>query len=230
MKSALLLGNAPIVGTTNFDVVPRDLITICGVNRLWHKEDPERQFVQPQIYCVLDHTVEQEWIPEVGDCETLLTAPTPKRRKHRPETRPDAVCRHWRTYSDRLAWPEPGGPFFNVKSSPGFALQYLIEEGYDQIALLGIEYSTKQLHTDGKQTHAHGDHGRFARIAATLDSYRGHPRQFWTRALHVCVDRGIKAWNLTPHKTPFHEIGFPHKTMAQWIDSIRAATPRMRIA
>lgn len=204
-KRALVLGNGPSLALHDLErIAELEAVTTYGVNRL-----P----IVPDWYCALDKTVEDKWIPAIGECEGVVTT-----RKHRLSEREDAIVRKWvRAPNDVMAPPSAAG-YFNGRVSGSFMVQWALENGERDIGLLGIEYSSKVLIRDQTaQTHWFGRHDA-AVGSPTLGSKRQLGYRFWGALKDYCAREGIRLVNLVEYDTPFHEIGIPTMSMEDWLD------------
>lgn len=202
---SMVLGNGPSLNTVAWDELPQE-VTTYGVNRL-----P----IVPDWYCALDKTVEDKWIPDVGECKGVVTT-----QKHRMAQRSDAHVRHWVKLPKGNQWQDPGeNAYYNGRVSGAFMVQWALERGERDIGLLGIEYSSRALIDDETQdTHWFGRHDPSVGSPALVSRGRLGYR-FWTALRDHCARSGIRLVDLVPYETPFSEgIGIPKMSLEDWLN------------
>ena len=234
---ALLLGNSPALVHPDIDLslIPRGEIVVFGANRLWHRDKPEWQLILPDFLGMIDSHIEPEWLPPEGSIHGLLVLYGVEEKAARHGTvcsflgRKDLIKRKRQGQDGTKVppgddFPKPGEPYLAVNSTPGFLACFILEfPAFDEIGILGIEYTAWNLYHDGLdsgeklQTHWYGYN----------PGCGGSPRAwglespactFWTRYRKHCEKIGVSLRNLSPYEdTPFDLAGIPRERYEDWI-------------
>lgn len=211
---ALLVGNSPALNLVDLDRVDRKTTAVFGVNRLWHQSDPKRQWIKPDVYCTLEDSMEEEWLPGDGEIEGFLAWD-----KSRFAERDDAIIRRRGAPLDS-PWPTRWDRYLKTMLSPEFLFQYILEHEMVDIGIIGIDYTQHGLDDLEMKTHCWGSSSHAASAPRMGDGEPVHKEEglcFWRKALAECVSRSIQLWNLSPYDdTPFHAAEIPTKRFEEW--------------
>ena len=207
---AILLGNAPSLNELDLNAIPRPGVKVWAVNRIIG-------LITPDTLVVLDTTVEDKWIP----------------RNH-PDIRSITGCKYSHYTGARThelikragpldpegppitEWRKPGTPLYNGRNSACFAIQLMIDEGFTDIGLAGIQYSTRQIYAKNKaaDTHWLGQNP----VTKRSPGFDGPGAKFWTTLRQLAPSMGLEITNLDPHDgVPFLQAGFPRATLTDWL-------------
>lgn len=205
---ALLLGNSPALLECDPALIPRESVHILGVNRIL-------EWIKPDTLVMLDSNIKPEWIPVDGEVQGVLTYPGCKALSHHPQRIVRAL--HKVRIEHRESWPAAGEPYLNSRNTAGFAFQYLVELGYTEIGILGVDYNHRALIEQGKDAEYYGQNP-ITRRGTTMDA---GAMSFWTLAREHCEAHGISVHNLTVYDdAPFHRAGFQRMAFEDWCANV----------
>jgi len=231
---ALLLGNSPALvhPTIDLAIVPRGEIVVFGANRLWHSEVGEWQLIVPDFLSAIDIGIEPEWFPPEGSLHGVVV---PKGNRERSAKyggacawldRKDVIERQTQGMKTmEKQFPDVGEPYLEASSTPAFLAQFILEcQAFDQIGILGIEYTAAALFRQGQKegkrlaTHWFGWNSRCG-AAPSFHGMGSVSYQFWTRFLAHCGRIGVEVRNLSPYpRTPFDKAGIPRMGFESWVN------------